>query len=105
MLVEETYRENADNTNECQLVLLDAKSAFDVVIHSHLIRRVYHAGIQDKHWSLINSMHQKASSSVKLADNMTVNVEENIKKSRRSAYGLFGGGFHGNNGLDPETTR
>jgi hypothetical protein len=50
-------------------------------------------------------MHQKASSSVKLADNMTVNVEENIKKSRRSAYGLFGGGFHGNNGLDPETTR
>jgi hypothetical protein len=38
-----------------------------------------------------------------LADNMTVNVEENIKKSRRSAYGLFGGGFHDNNGLDPET--
>jgi hypothetical protein len=36
-----------------------------------------------------------------LADNMTVNVEENIKKSRRSTYGLFGGGFHGNNGLDP----
>lgn len=238
MPVEETYRENADNKNECQLVLLDAKSAFDVVMHSHLMRRVYHAGIQDKHWSLINSMHQKASSSVKwdnkisqqfpvtqgvrqggilssdlykvyinpllnnlsdsylgmkignvncnasacaddvalmsrrehetqvminiahefatmegyklqpaksviiniqpnkrkqsmmdqeyilennvmpnvkqaihlgiirtntLADNMTVNVEENIKKSRRSAYGLFGGGFHGNNGLDPET--
>ena len=38
-----------------------------------------------------------------LADNMTVNVEENITKSRRSAYGLFGGGFHGNNKLDPET--
>ena len=38
-----------------------------------------------------------------LADNMTVNVEENIKKSRKSVYGLFGGGFHGNNGLDPET--
>jgi hypothetical protein len=32
--VEETYRENADNKNECQLVLLDAKSAFDVVIQS-----------------------------------------------------------------------
>jgi hypothetical protein len=28
-----------------------------------------------------------------LADNMTVNVEANIKKSRRSAYGLFGRGF------------
>jgi hypothetical protein len=62
--VEETYRENADNKNECQLVLLDAKSALDVVKHSHLLRLVYHAGIQDKHWSLINSMHQKASSSI-----------------------------------------
>jgi hypothetical protein len=34
---------------------------------------------------------------------MTINVEENIKKARRSAYGLFGGAYHGNNGLDPDT--
>jgi hypothetical protein len=36
---------------------------------------------------------------------MTANVEENIKKARRSAYicSLFGGGFHGHNGLDVET--
>jgi hypothetical protein len=33
---------------------------------------------------------------------MIRNVEENIKKAR-SAYGLFGGGYHGNNGLDPDT--
>jgi hypothetical protein len=38
-----------------------------------------------------------------LTENMTINVEENIKKARRSAYGLFGGGYHGNNGLDPDT--
>ena len=37
--VEETYIKNADNRNECQLVLLDAKSACDVVMHSHLMRR------------------------------------------------------------------
>ena len=37
--VEETYRKNADNKNACQLVFLDAKSAFDVVMHSHLMRR------------------------------------------------------------------
>ena len=58
--IEETYRENADNKNECQLVLLDAKSALDVVMQS-FDETVYHAGIQVKHWSLINSMHQKAS--------------------------------------------
>jgi hypothetical protein len=38
-----------------------------------------------------------------LTENMTINVEEDIKKARRSAYGLFGGGYHGNNGLDPDT--
>jgi hypothetical protein len=32
--VEETYRTNADNKNECQLVLLDATSAFDVLLQS-----------------------------------------------------------------------
>ena len=35
--------------------------------------------------------------------NMTIDGEENIKKARRSAYGLFGGGYHGNNGLYPDT--
>jgi hypothetical protein len=34
---------------------------------------------------------------------MTINVEQNIKKARRSAYGLFVGGYHGHNGLDPDT--
>jgi hypothetical protein len=34
-------------------------------------------------------------STTSLTENMTVNVEENIKKARRSAYGLFGGGYHG----------
>lgn len=36
-------------------------------------------------------------------DNIKENVDENIKKARRSAYALFGCGFHGENGLDPET--
>ena len=35
--------------------------------------------------------------------NIQINVNENITKSRRSAYSLFGSGFHGNNGLDPES--
>jgi len=38
-----------------------------------------------------------------LEGNMTSNVEENIKKARRNANSLLGGGFHGHNGLDVET--
>ena len=38
-----------------------------------------------------------------LRGNTTTNVDENIKKARRSAYGLFSSGFHGYNGLDVDT--
>lgn len=34
---------------------------------------------------------------------MTINIEENIIEARKGAYGLFGAGYHGNNGLDPDT--
>ena len=49
------------------------------------------------------AVHMDIIRTTSLTENMTVNVEENIKKARRSAYGLFGGGYHGNNGLDPDT--
>jgi hypothetical protein len=43
--VEECYREVVDNNAEGQVILLDAKAAFDKVIHSHMERRVYQAGL------------------------------------------------------------
>jgi hypothetical protein len=47
------------------IVFLDAKAAFDKVIHSHLFRRMYHAGIQDKTWTIIKSLHHNAESCIK----------------------------------------
>ncbi|CAC5386526.1 unnamed protein product [Mytilus coruscus] len=41
LVVEEVYRESVDSNQEFELVLLDAKSAFDVVVHSHLMRRLF----------------------------------------------------------------
>jgi hypothetical protein len=38
-----------------------------------------------------------------MKSNIRANVDENITKSRRSAYSLFGSGFHGTNGLDLES--
>ena len=46
--VEEAYRISTDEKQNGHIVLLDARVAFDRVIHSHLLRRMYHAGIQDK---------------------------------------------------------
>jgi hypothetical protein len=58
--IKEAYRDSKDNNTTLQLVLLDAKAAFDTVIHSHLLRKVYLAGIDDKHWTLIKDLHENA---------------------------------------------
>ncbi|CAG2232072.1 unnamed protein product [Mytilus edulis] len=69
--VEEVYREVHDGETEAQIMLLDTKSALDKVIHSHMMRRVYQAGIEDKHWSLISSLHQNAASTIKWGGNIS----------------------------------
>ena len=65
--MEECSRGVVDNNAEGQVILLDAKAAFDKVIHSHMDRRVYQAGIDDKHWVLIKSLQENAESSIKWA--------------------------------------
>ena len=63
--LEECYRESKDEKCDFILVLLDAKAAFDTVVHSHMNRRAFLAGIDDKHWILIKSFHEDAESAVK----------------------------------------
>ena len=48
---------------------MQKKAAFDKVIHSHLFRRMYNAGIQDKTWTVIKSLHHNAESCMKWAGN------------------------------------
>ena len=69
--IEEAYRDSKDNNTTLQLVLLDAKAAFDTVIHSHLLRKVYLAGIDDKHWTLIKDLHENAQNSIKWEGNIS----------------------------------
>ena len=63
--VEEAYKILTDEKQNGHLVLLDAKAAFDKVIHSHLFRRMYHAGNQDKTWTVIQRLHHNAESCIK----------------------------------------
>ena len=77
LAVEECYREVADNETDCQIILLDANATFDKVIHSHMLRRVYQAGIDDKRWVLIKSLHEYAVSFVKWADQWSEPFEVN----------------------------
>ena len=64
-IIEELKRNTKDEKTPVIIVLLDAKLAFHVVYPYHLLRRLYQTGINDKLWSLINSLHQGATSVVK----------------------------------------
>ena len=50
------------------VAFLDAKSAFDVVSHSSLLRKLFHLGIGVAEWSLVHSLHEGAESVVKWED-------------------------------------
>ena len=67
LILEEVTRECKDQGDPVYLIFLDAKSAFDVVDNTRLMRRLYHTGVDNTHWSLADDMYQNASSIVKWA--------------------------------------
>ena len=81
LIVEGCYREAKDKNIDFQLILLDAKAAFDIVVHSHMLRRVFLAGIDNRHWTLIKSLHENAKSSVKWDGNISelFNVNQGVR--------------------------
>ena len=58
-ILEEARREALNIGKLLTIILLD------VVVHKHLLKKLYHLGIQDKHWTLIKSLHTNASSAIK----------------------------------------
>ncbi|CAC5417734.1 unnamed protein product [Mytilus coruscus] len=66
-------------TIQHNLVPLDAKA--DTVIHSHMLRRVFMAGIDDGHWGLIKDLHEHAKSAIKWEGNISqpFNVNQGVR--------------------------
>jgi hypothetical protein len=58
LLVEEMYRDEQNTRQSSEVVLLDGKAAFDVVVHTHRLRRLFQAGLDDKHWTIIQSLYK-----------------------------------------------
>ena len=85
--IEESYRESKDNNAILHLLLLDAKAAFDTVIHSHMLRRVFLAGIDDGHWGLIKDLHENAKGVIKWKGNISQPFQV-----RDRPFNLKGGG-------------
>jgi hypothetical protein len=51
--------ENKDLKRPTYIAMLDAKSAFDVVVHANLIRRLHQYEFSDQSILLINSLYEK----------------------------------------------
>ena len=82
LVFEEFLRDSKDCNIPAHVILLDAKSAFDVVNHDYPLKRLYHIGIKDRHGSLISSLHQHASSVVKRFREMSrsFRVEQGVRQ-------------------------
>ncbi|MES9904479.1 MAG: reverse transcriptase domain-containing protein [Sedimenticola sp.] len=65
LMIEELIRHNTDINKPTYIAFMDGKSAFDVVVHSSLMRKLYHMGVNGNNWTIINSLHQGARTAVK----------------------------------------
>ena len=76
LILEESIRENKDNNlPTLYIAFLDAKSAFDVVSHTSLMRKLFHIGIEGQCWNLINSLHSNAETVVKWGGQLSGSFE------------------------------
>ena len=64
--------------------ILDAKSAFDVVLHDSLLRKLFHACVESVSWSLIHSLHAEAESVLKWngAYSGVFKVDQGVRQGR-----------------------
>ena len=56
---------DTDRQTDRYIAFFDAKSAFDVVSHNSLLRKLFHAGVEGVSWPLNHSLHTEAESMVK----------------------------------------
>ena len=65
LIIEEFIRDKRDSKNLVYIAILDAKSAFDVVLHNSRMRKLSNIGIEGSIWLVINSLNEDAQSSIK----------------------------------------
>ena len=85
LIFEEYIRDRLYIQAPAYLAFLDAKSAFDVVSHKSLMRKLFNIGGEGNMWTIINSLHQDARSAAKW--------QGEISKQFRVEQGVIQGGI------------
>ena len=65
IITEESIRENKDLNPPTYIAFLDAMSAFDVVSHASLLRKLFHFGVEGQCWNIVDNLHSNAENAVK----------------------------------------
>ncbi|CAG2213827.1 unnamed protein product [Mytilus edulis] len=87
----EFERESKDLKLPTYIALLDGKSAFDVVVHSNLIRRLYQTGIYDQSIILIDSLYKNATSCIKWRNKTSAvfEIEQGVRQGGAISADLY----------------
>ena len=64
LFIEEFEKESKNSKLPVYIAMLDGKSAFDVVIHANLIRRLFQIGISKQSILLLQNLYQNAKSCI-----------------------------------------
>ena len=68
-------REGKDSGKPVYMAMLDAKSAFDVVVKDILMRKTFLSGVDPAAWSLIDELHTETKCVIKWMDNKSSEFE------------------------------
>lgn len=100
LILEEVIRESKDQKQPLYIAFLDVKAAFDVVSHASLLRKLFHIGVDNTEWSLINSLHTGAQSVVKWAGatSDSFKVQQGVRQGGILSTDLYK--LYGNRQLD-----
>ena len=91
LISEEYIRDRKDSKMPTYIAFLDAKSAFDMVSHQSLMRKLFHIGIEGNLWTLISSLHQDAKSAVKWQGQISekFRVEQGVRQGGILSIDLY----------------
>ena len=71
LILEEYIRNNKDAKVPTYIAFLDAKSVFDVIRHTSLLRKIYHIGIESSLWNMINNLYSNARPVIKCEEQLS----------------------------------
>ena len=89
LILEKSIRNNKDNTTSTHIAFLDSKSAFGVVSHDSLIRKLFNIGVEENYWNLINSLHSGAQTEMKWNNRFSDSFEVQQGVRQGGSYGTF----------------